>query len=200
MSTRERTPTMSAKDAVLQHTGSHHISDDVSSRCAEGIGKEEVYLYFTAKWRGKPVTVTVSADRYAASFYDGETDTSTSRLTDWRVYARDARFYDPDRNGGRGEATSDTARSALSKLCEPLAVEWLASDAYTASFQAALGRMIMRHFRDNYSASWKVGAALAEFASRLAPDVFTAIGRTLDAYNAYTAAAATANQTISGTN
>jgi hypothetical protein len=168
---------MSAKNAVLRKTGSHYISDDSSSH-VNGISKEEVYFYFDAQWRGRPVQVEVSADRYAHS----------SGMSDWRAYARAARFYDPERNGGRGEETTGTARSALGRLCVPIAVEWLSTDAYRSSFQAALGHMVMRKFQDGYSASRRVSEALATFKGRLSPDVLRAIGETLDAFNVFEAA------------
>lgn len=172
---------MSAKNAELRKT-SHHVSDDVHSQTAGGIGKEGVHLYCSATWRGKPVSVTMSADRYAASYHDETTGNSTNKLTPWRVYASEAHFEDPSNNGGRGEPVSGTARSALGKLCEPLVMEWLGSKAYTPSFQPALARMIMRKFRDDYSAARDVTSALAEFRDRLSRQLFLAISDTLRAY------------------
>lgn len=171
---------MAAKDPVLQKTGSHHVGDDLS--------REEIYFYFSATWRSQPVSVEVSADRYVHS----------SGMSDWRVYARAARFYDPERNGGRGEPTTETARRALSVLCVPIATEWLGSDEYAASFRRALAQMIMRKFRNDHSPARSVAEALATFRSRLAPDAFEAISETLSAYNAYTAASAKVDATISG--
>lgn len=165
---------MSAKDAVLEKTGSHWVSDDNYSSRVDGISKEEVYLYFSAKWRGQPVQVEVSADRYAHS----------SGISEWRVYARASRFYDPERNGGRGEETSGTARAALSKLCEPIATAWLSSDEYRASFERALAHMIMRKFDDKYSVSRYVGEALATFEDHLPSSVWRAIRDALVAFNA----------------
>jgi hypothetical protein len=176
---------MSAKDAVLQKTGSHSVSDDGSSR-AEGFSREEVYLYFSAKWRGKPVVVTMSADRYAHS----------SGMSGWRVYASEARLEDPERNGGRGESVSGTARAALSKLCEPMATEWLESEAYAASFQRALAHMVMRKFRDEYRATRGVAEALATFKTRLAPATYQAISNALEAWRAFEAAKAQAFDAI----
>jgi hypothetical protein len=182
---------MSAKDAALQKTGSHYISDDVSSQNAEGIGKEEVFLYFSAKWRGKPVSVTMHADRYAARYGD-----TGNKLTPWRVYAQEAHLEDPERNGGRGEPVSGTARAALSKLCEPMTVEWLATDAYTASFQTAVAHTIMRKFHDEYRATRSVTEALATFKTRLAPPVYQAISDALEAWQAFEAAKAQAFDAI----
>jgi hypothetical protein len=188
---------MSAKDPRLKRTGSHSISDN-SSSTADGIGREEVHLYFSATWRGKLVSVTMSCDRYAASFHDENTGKSTDRLTDWRVYASEAHFEDPTKNGGRGEPVSGTARSALGKLCKPFATAWLTKDAYKASFQAAVGHHIMRMFRDDYSASRRVTTALAVFRGRLSRELFEAIRAALRAYIEFEAAVGHAELVISG--
>lgn len=179
---------MSAKNAVLRKTGSHWVSDDNYSSRHNGISKEEIYFYFDAQWRGRPVQVEVSADKYAHS----------SGMSDWRIYARAARFYDPERNGGRGEETTGTARSALSKLCVPIAIAWLDTDEYKASFQRALAHMVMRKFQDSYSASRYVTEALVTFKDRLAAEHFQAISETLSAYNAYAASKASADAIING--
>lgn len=187
---------MTAKNAELKQASSHHIGE--GSHNVDGIGKEEVYLCFSATWRGSPVTVTMSCDRYSASFHDEQTGTSTNRLTNWRAYAADAHYEDPTKNGGRGAPVSETARSALSKLCQPFAMDWLASDAYTVSFHAAIGRMIMRKFRDDYSAARYVSEALATFRDRLPLEMFRAIGATLTAYQAYEENKAAAELVING--
>lgn len=186
---------MSAKNPVLCRTGSHYLSDDISSDAVDGITKEEVYLYFTATWRGKPVVVGMSADRYSASFFNEATGESRNQLTKWRTYATEARYSD-DPNTRSGDPVSGTARAALSKLCEPLVLEWLDSDAYAASFRTAVAQLIMRKFRDDYSASRRVSEALSTFRTRLSPTARDAIQRTLDAYVEYEAAKAHANQTI----
>ena len=166
---------MSAKDAVLEKTGSHWVSDENYSSRHEGISKEEVFFYFSAKWRGQPVQVAVSADKYAHS----------SGMSDWRVYARAARYYDPERNGGSGEETTATARRALGELCVPIAMEWLVSDEYAASFQRALAHMVMRKFDNKYSTERDVTTALATFEDRLSADIRQAIRSALDAFKAY---------------
>lgn len=181
-----KTKPTSAKNAVLERTGSHYISDDAGSYRVDGISKEEVYGYFSAVWRGRAVQVEVSADRYSHS----------SGMSEWRVYARAARFHDPERNGGRGEETTGNARAALSKVCSPMMEEWLASDEYAASFQRALASMVMRKFRNDYSAARDVRAALATFKDRLAPAAHEAISETLAAYEAYEAASSRAFEAI----
>jgi hypothetical protein len=179
---------MSAKDAVLNKTGSHWVSDDNHSSRVDGISKEEVFFYFSAKWRGQPVQVEVSADKYAHS----------SGMSDWRVYARAARYYDSESYGGRGEETTGTARAALGELCVPIALEWLESDAYKASFQTALAHMVMRKFQDNYSASRRVAEALVTFRTRLSAPLIASIRETLVAFGAYEAAKYRAFKTING--
>ena len=171
---------MSAKNATLRKTGSHWVSDDNSSR-HNGISKEEIYFYFDATWRGRPVQVEVSADRYAHS----------SGISDWRVYAR-AAYFD-----GR-VSTTDTARRALSELCSPIATAWLESGEYVASFQRALAHMIMRKFRDGYSPARNVSQALATFEDRLPSSMWRAIRDTLVAYNTYEDARFRANALING--
>lgn len=179
---------MSAKDAALERTGSHSVIDDNYSSRADGISSEEVFGYFTATWRSRPVMVTVSADKYAHS----------SGMSDWRIYASEARYVDTEKNGNRGEDVTATAKSALSKLCAPLMSDWLGTDEYVASFQRALARMILRKFRDDYSASRSVANALVTFESRLAPATYKAIRKTLVAYNAYVDVKASADALVNG--
>ena len=71
------------KDVELDRVGSHSVSMGVNYR--DQIEKEECFGYFSATWRGEPVRVTVSADRYRHS----------SGMSAWRIYARDARIIDP---------------------------------------------------------------------------------------------------------
>lgn len=186
---------MSAKNATLRRTGPHSVEDGGSGR-ADGISNEQVFLYFSATWRSKPVLVTMCADRYSASFGDSHSEERTERLTDWRTYATEARYgEDPNERGG---SVTGTARSALSKLCEPMVAEWLGSDAYTASFQTAVARLVMRKFEDRYSASNRVTEALVIFRRRLDPAVFKAILATLHAYDAYADAKSRAFNLING--
>jgi hypothetical protein len=171
------------------------VSDEYGA--ADGISKEEVWLYFSATWRGKAVNVTMQASRYSASHWDERSDTSTNRLVDWRVYATDARYSeDPAAYGG--ESATGTARAALSALCEPMVMDWLASDAYTVSFQRAVAHLIMGKFRDDYSASRRVPEALATFRDRLPAAIVQAITETLEAYNAFAASRARTSEVISG--
>lgn len=128
----------------LEQTGSHHYREDNGN--GRG-GKEEVYGYFSATWRGDPVMVTMSCDRYTVA---------SGEWTDWRVYAQDARqgtFY-RDREDGpllqeRGPYVTDTARSRLNDACKPAMLEWLAGDEYPTSRKNALRYMILRQFSDD---------------------------------------------------
>lgn len=156
-------------DVVLERTGSHHFSDD------PGRGpKEEVYGYFRATWRGQPVMVTMSADRYT---YSG------GEMSDWRVYAQDARYFDPERNGGRGDDVTETARWRLSDACRPVMIGWLASDAYAGSLACAVRNMIVREAEGRWGDT--AHRLLAEHGDKLTEAQRDAIGTALEHRNAY---------------
>jgi hypothetical protein len=172
-------PTM-ARDAVLVGVGSHWIADEYGGD-PEGISKEEVFPRFRATWRGRDCLVTMRAHRYAASF-EGE----GTRLTDWRVYATEAREHDENANGCRGDEVSGTAQRALGDLCEPLVRDWLASDAYAVSRRKALAHMVVRHLEDRYTGVQRAREAMARV--ELAPAARKGILAVLKAREAYNTA------------
>lgn len=102
--------------------------------------REELHLGFDTAWRGRPVSVTMHADRYQ----------HTSGISDWRIYATEAREgHAPILDNGRtgrslGDHLTDTARSRLSDELRPLVTDWLASPAYTVARTNALAEMIYR--------------------------------------------------------
>lgn len=122
------------QNVEMERTGSHHVSDEY----ARGGYREQVFGYFTATWLGEPVIVTMQADRY----------THSSGLSDWRIYAEQARSFDPEANGGRGPDLTDTARKRLSDACRPAMAAWLESDEYPASLADAVRNMIVREMTD----------------------------------------------------
>jgi hypothetical protein len=176
-----------ARNAELEKVGSHWISAD-NSTSADGIGKEEVFPQLRATWRGRPVGVTMSADRYAASHHDIETNTSTSRLVPWRIYAREA--WEINGDDSRGELLTDTARAALGRVCEPLVRDWLNGEEYAASFKASCARMILRELErpDRYRTEREVATMLDGFRGRITPNAYRALSASLRAYRAYRAA------------
>jgi len=143
---------MTVTDVEMERTGSHHVSDE----CARGGYREEVYAYFRATWRKRPVIVTMQADRY----------THSSGLSEWRIYATEARYFDPERNGGRGELVTDTARQRLSEACRPAVAAWLDSDEYPASLADAVRNMIVREMGDRYRPN-TARELLARYGDRL---------------------------------
>ncbi len=98
---------------------------------------------FATEWRGVSVVVEMSCDRYLAGM-----DRNNLRLTDWRVYASEAREK-TDAEYGYGAHVSDTARSRLSAACQPVALAWLESDGFAAEYRAALVTQIMRELTEN---------------------------------------------------
>lgn len=91
------------------------------------VGKETVHLTFEAVWRGRPVVVTMQADRYVHS----------NGWSEWRVYAERAR-EDVGPNGGLGADLTETARHRLSDEFKPVVEKWLESDEYTLSARMAV--------------------------------------------------------------
>ena len=127
------------QEVKMDRTGSHHVSDEY----ARGGYREQVFGYFTATWLGEPVIVTMQADRY----------THSSGLSDWRIYAEQARSFDPEANGGRGPELTDTARRRLSDACKPLMVAWLEGDEYAPSLADAVRNMIVREMKDRHTST-----------------------------------------------
>ena len=164
------------QEVKMDRTGSHHVSDEY----ARGGYREQVFGYFTATWLGEPVIVTMQADRY----------THSSGLSDWRIYAEQARSFDADANGGRGHELTDTARRRLSDACRPLMVAWLESDEYAPSLANAVRNMIVREMDEKYGNG--AGTMFTRYGHHLTPAQRTAIQDALDQRDAYRAAVETA--------
>lgn len=165
------------QEVTLESTGSHHVSDEY----ARGGYREQVFGYFKAEWRGLPVIVTMQADRY----------THSSGLSDWRIYAESARYYDADANGGRGADVTDLARQRLSEACRPAMSEWLHGDEYAGSLSRAVRNMIVRQIGEKYGNN--ADRLLTTYADRLTLDQAKAIRAALVARDSFRAAMETAS-------
>lgn len=94
---------------------SHHVTLTNDER---DVAKEQVFLTFLTEWRGQPAAVTMQADRYRAGMRGDE------HLTDWRVYAYEARGR-TDEADRFGPHLTDTARQRLGDAAEPAVLDWL---------------------------------------------------------------------------
>lgn len=140
------TTTRTVQVPVFHTTRHHSITLDQYGR--HGL-KEEVFGYFGTNWRNTPAIVTMYADRY--TYADG-------RLSDWRMYAREAREYVSDATDDykreNGPSLTDLARSRLGDSCKPQMEEWLTgnvalpSGTYRQSEQRAYYRAIRNLVRD----------------------------------------------------
>lgn len=127
------------------------------------VDKEELFFYFDTTWRKLPALVTLSADRYRHS----------EGMSDWRIYASDAKEHDPERNGGRGDDLTELARRRLGEQLKPIAQQWLASEAYAQSRQTAFYHAIDRMARELSAFSRQdtkdLRNTIVTFASELPP-------------------------------
>jgi hypothetical protein len=140
---------MAARSAEVELTkaSSYMVADGYGSDWAK-VSKEECYFSFNTSWRGKPAYVSMIASRYTA--HDSSSTNEGGRVwTDWHLYVSDAR-EDHAEPGMRslGANLTDTAKSRLREVCEPVAREWLKSSAYTKARKTALADVIKRTLRD----------------------------------------------------
>lgn len=117
------------KNLTQTHTGGLHVSMEPGGK----VSREEAYFGFSLTWLGKEHKADVTADRYMASHWNGDTR-EPDRLTDWRVTVRSA--YD--------SPLTDTARRAADKVIEPIVKAWLTSDDYATARQRAYAHAIAR--------------------------------------------------------
>jgi hypothetical protein len=177
MATATATPTL--------ERASDYISDTANGRSG-GIDKEEAYTYWRSAWRGQPVSVTMSADRYRVSSGD---------LTAWRIIAREVRLI--DENGAKFQTlTSEIARRRLQEAIEPLVHDWLASDAYTEAEANAYAHLIWRSLADGSRYSNDGPRQLEQYGDKLAISAYNVLRRTNDARAKYLEALETASQVI----
>lgn len=128
-----------AVEAQMTGHGSHSVGlgRDIDQTEMSGTDREEVFPTFATEWRGAPVVVQMSADRYR---YSG------AGVSEWRIYVANAiEGTDPY---GRGKALTPTAKSRLRDQLEPLVVEWLGSDEYRASRRSAVVRALSRELAE----------------------------------------------------
>jgi len=122
-------------ESKLERVGSHFLTLGMGGK----VEKEECFGYFRTEWRGQPATITMHADRYA-----GGMDRHNLTMGEWRIIGREARAYDPEKNGGRGPELTETARQRLSEQNRSAMAAWIDSDDYRASRHAALLHAILR--------------------------------------------------------
>jgi hypothetical protein len=156
-------------------TGSHFITIG-----HDGIEKEEVWIYFETSWRNRPAIVEMSADRYVHS----------SGMSEWRITARDAKESDPTRNGNRGDDLTQLARQRLGAQLRPVVEQWLASERYTESRQAAFGHALYRMALDlsaRFNSTDPLRKALAMYGHELKPETMRRLFDAADAYDRFSA-------------
>jgi len=118
--------------------------------------KEEVHLYYRTEWRGESVVVTMALSRYQHS----------SGISEWRIYAQDARVGTEAH--GCGPHLTDLAQSRLSAQLQPLAAEWLTTDAYRTSESLAYFHAVKRELGDAtpYGGSKRAQQLLANYSEK----------------------------------
>ena len=138
--------------------------------------RETVNLRYVTTWRGQDVQVTMKASKYTYS--DCET------WSDWRIYAEGALTVDT--NGITGASVTDLARSKLSEVCEPLVLDWLASDAYRASLQRAYVNAAKGTMHDSGRRRPDgLRKVLGLYGDRMPSDARQQLYRVADAYDKY---------------
>lgn len=170
-------------------TGSHSISIEWDGGVLV-VSKEEVFFYFETAWRGTPARVTISADRYRHS----------SGMSEWRLYASEAREIDPSDPDNRwtGAHLTDLARRRLGESCIPQASNWLAGGntrydngvSYRTSRENAFGYALTRMASDlssRHDSTATLRRALATFRDELSNETRSRLVRAADAYDTFTA-------------
>jgi len=104
--------------------------------------KEEVYFTVTVTLpRVGLIEAKFTADRYVASFYNHDTNTSTDGWTNWRVICSNSQSIT-----GVGPKTIDVLYAKV----KPMVLAWLASAEYASSRGEAVARFIKR-FDNKYN-------------------------------------------------
>lgn len=135
---------------------------------------ETITLEYSATWRGRPVVVSVNADRYVHS----------SGWSEWRIYAKQAR-EDVGPAGGLGADLTETARHRLNDEFKPFVGEWLQSKAYGPSASRAYVYAVKNvGSRLRYS-SRDLRDAIEANVHRLPPQTEQDLRRVADAFDAY---------------
>jgi hypothetical protein len=146
--------------------------------------KDEAFFYFQAEWQGKPAFVVMQADRYRHS----------SGVSEWRVYATDARYGEAD---NRGAALTDTGKQRLHDAAKPLVLEWLASpEAELAERQAYYGALL--RMANELSHEWdarRLQEAMTVHAAKITPEQALALQNCIFAYGRLAAAQEAAKAT-----
>jgi hypothetical protein len=153
------------KDITFEGSGSHFIT--LGARYA--IEKEEVYLYFSATWLGKPIRFTQCIKR-----------TQQSRgLGEYTNYVVDANYVDEDRK--RLSELSWVARSACDTATTDAVQDFLTTDivnaktAYRDSAAQALVRSIQRLGKERFEPWQAIRSAVSLHRMRLSFGVESAL-------------------------
>lgn len=118
----------------------------------------EAYQPFEIEWRGAKVTGTAIADRYSASYQDGD------RLTPWRIVPQHVQYAETRAD------VSDTARRAVHDQVTPIVAAWLETDEATAAYRQAIAKAIARTIRDERYSTDTARAQLVTFNDDLDAD------------------------------
>jgi hypothetical protein len=180
-----------ARDISLDGCGSF------STKLGRGhlIESQEFYLYFSGTWRGQAVRFTQQVRRYR---YAGQTSSEIGRLSDWMHYVTEARALDPERNGGRGDDLTTTARHALGEVSDGLVDEFLAGGEFTRMEAVSIGRAIQGYGRETYQPWATIRAALKVHAGHLPDDSANALLALADTLEAADEAMRAVSDTLTG--
>lgn len=147
---------------------SHYL--DLGYHDTPDVDKEQVFLTFVGAWRGEPAAVTMQADRYRHS----------EGLSEWRVYATEARGY-TDEPHGWGAHLTETARRRLSDAAKPTVLAWLDGatltgpdgdtlPTYTESYYSAARHAVARAARSDRYDGNRIRRMAHAWRSILLPD------------------------------
>lgn len=177
----------------ISSTGSHSVTDSAGSSL-----REEVFLYFTAEWRGSPCVVGVACKRYCG--YDSARPSMThspAGLGTWSMYVQEARGGTPYGDDYvKGDSLTDTAKHRLAQYVLPMARDWLTTQAYRDSEHRAYLKHILRHVEDMKASIYSDAAqreyparkAIANFGGKLSDGDLVRIESALSAYTEFAAA------------
>ena len=124
---------MTAKNVTMTDQRSHWVRLDHNG----DLEKEEIFVTFTADWRGEPCVVRMEANRYRHS----------SGVSEWRIFAT-AGKYGNDLHAYGQKELSDTARARLAAVARPTMQAWIDSDDYKQSHNLALYAWFKREVGD----------------------------------------------------
>lgn len=165
---------------LIEGHRSHWV--ELDAYASKGIPlKVEVFPKLETSWRGQPVIVHMNCDRYRASF-QGEGE----KLTDWRVYAHEARIK-TDEPYRYGDHVSDLARRRLGDACKPIVMAWLESPEYAESERQAYVRALVRELKQDRVSddAHRVRGLIPVYAERIGQRAAAQLVKACNAFDAY---------------